>query len=58
MYRVDLSVVMTGVIAIILIMWYAGKRNTFIGPQISIKELEVVATVRAEERKISIVSEA
>jgi hypothetical protein len=39
-------------------MWYAGKRNTFIGPQISIKELEVVATVRAEERKISIVSEA
>jgi hypothetical protein len=50
-----LSVVMTGVIAIILIMWYAGKRNTFIGPQISSKELEVVATVRAEERKISIV---
>jgi hypothetical protein len=52
------SVVVAGVIAIILIMWYAGKRNTFVGPQISIEGLEVVATIQAEERKGSIMSKA
>lgn len=52
------SVVVAGVIAIILIMWYAGKRNTFVGPQINIEGLEVIASIQAEERKASIASKA
>ncbi|KIW62459.1 hypothetical protein PV04_10632 [Phialophora macrospora] len=53
------SVVTVGVIVLILFFWYAGKRKTFVGPQVSMEEIEFVQTVitgddpEAEVQRIS-----